>query len=203
MATIAYLSGALLPGYLLGSISAAIVTCKLMGLPDPRSHGSGSPGATNVLRTGNKTAAIITLLGDAAKGLMPVLLAHFYIHRHSGPAWLPAAAGFGAFIGHLYPLYFGFRGGKGVATAYGVLLGIAWPVFVMTGSTWLLMAAIFRISSLSALTAFALAPLYGYWWLGSGTTAAWILAMTVLIWWRHRANIQRLLNGTEPRIGKK
>src|SRR5690349_19544926 len=96
--TIAYLSGALLPGYLLGSISAAIVTCKLMGLPDPRSHGSGSPGATNVWRTGSKTAAIITLLGDAVKGLIPVLLARFYIHHHGGPDWLPAAAGFGAFL---------------------------------------------------------------------------------------------------------
>jgi glycerol-3-phosphate acyltransferase PlsY len=201
--TIVYLAGALLPGYLLGSISAAIVTCKLMGLPDPRSHGSGSPGATNVLRTGNKTAAIITLLGDAAKGLIPVLLARFYIHHHSGPDWLPAAAGFGAFLGHLYPLYFGFRGGKGVATAYGVLLGIAWPVFMLTGATWLLMAGIFRISSLSALTAFALAPLYTVWWTSSWIASGWVLAMTVLIYWRHRANIQRLLNGTEPRIGKK
>lgn len=202
--TVVYLSGALLFGYLLGSISAAIITCKLMGLPDPRSHGSGSPGATNVLRTGSKTAAIITLLGDAAKGLIPVVLARLYLqHAGSGPAWLPAAAGIGAFLGHLYPLYFGFKGGKGVATAYGVLLGVAWPVFVLTGATWLLMAFIFRISSLSALTAYALAPFYTWWQTGSFSTAGWILFMTALIYWRHRANIQRMLNGTEPRIGKK
>ncbi|HEX5056787.1 MAG TPA: glycerol-3-phosphate 1-O-acyltransferase PlsY [Gammaproteobacteria bacterium] len=202
--TFAYLSGALLLGYLFGSISTAIITCRLMGLPDPRTHGSGSPGATNVLRTGSKTAAIITLLGDAAKGLLPVLLAKLYLQQAgAGPAWLPAAAGIGAFLGHLYPLYFGFKGGKGVATAYGVLLGIAWPIFVFTGATWLLMAFIFRISSLSALTAFALAPFYTWWWLGSISIFGWILFMSVLIWWRHRANIQRLLNGTEPRIGKK
>jgi glycerol-3-phosphate acyltransferase PlsY len=200
---VAYLAGALLTGYLLGSISTAIITCKLMGLPDPRSHGSGSPGATNVLRTGSKAAAIITLLGDAVKGLIPVLLGHFYIQHHPGPEWLPAAAGFGAFIGHLYPLYFGFKGGKGVATAYGVLLGIAPIVFILTGVTWLLMAGIFRISSLSALTAYALAPVYTWWQTGSLTTAGWVLFMSVLIGWRHRANIQRLLNGTEPRIGKK
>lgn len=200
----AHLCGALVFGYLLGSISAAIITCRLMSLPDPRTHGSGSPGATNVLRTGSKTAAIITLLGDAAKGLIPVLLARTYLQQSGSEIeWLPAAAGIGAFLGHLYPLYFGFKGGKGVATAYGVLLGIAWPVFVLTGATWLLMAFIFRISSLSALTAYALAPVYTWWQTGSLTTAAWMLPMSALIWWRHRANIQRLLNGTEPRIGKK
>jgi glycerol-3-phosphate acyltransferase PlsY len=202
--TVAYLSGALLLGYLFGSISAAIITCRLMGLPDPRTHGSGSPGATNVLRSGSKMAAIITLLGDAVKGLIPVLLVHEYL-RHAGLdiAWLPAAAGVGAFLGHLYPLYFGFKGGKGVATAYGVLLGIAWPVCVMTGVTWLLMAFIFRISSLSALIAFALAPFYTWWWVGSSSIFGWVLFMSLLIGWRHRANIQRLLSGTEPRIGKK
>jgi glycerol-3-phosphate acyltransferase PlsY len=201
---VAYLAGALLTGYLFGSISAAIITCKLMGLPDPRSHGSGSPGATNVLRTGNKAAAIITLLGDAVKGLIPVLLARAWLPQANADMnWLPAAAGFGAFLGHLYPLYFGFKGGKGVATAYGVLLGIAPIVFILTGVTWLLMAGIFRISSLAALTAYALAPAYTWWQTGSLTTAGWVLFMSVLIGWRHRANIQRLLNGTEPRIGKK
>ncbi|HEY3487817.1 MAG TPA: glycerol-3-phosphate 1-O-acyltransferase PlsY [Gammaproteobacteria bacterium] len=202
--TLAHLLGALVSGYLLGSLSAAIITCKLMGLPDPRSHGSSSPGATNVLRTGNKKAAIITLLGDVLKGLLPVLATAYYLQQTGVKLpWLPAIAGIGAFLGHLYPLYFGFKGGKGVATAYGVLLGIAWPVCVMTGVTWLLIAFLFRYSSLAALIAFALAPVYALWWTASCTLAGLMLLMTFLIYWRHWANIERLINGTEPKIGQK
>ncbi|HEX7026102.1 MAG TPA: glycerol-3-phosphate 1-O-acyltransferase PlsY [Gammaproteobacteria bacterium] len=153
----------LLFGYLLGSLSTAIILCKLMRLPDPRSQGSGNPGATNMLRIGGKKAAIITLLGDALKGLLPALAAVLVINIQSSlseATWLPAVAGLGAFLGHLYPVFFGFKGGKGVATAFGVLGGVAWPVLVLTGLTWLIVAFISRYSALAGLTAFALAPVY-------------------------------------------
>jgi glycerol-3-phosphate acyltransferase PlsY len=202
--TLLHFFGALLIGYLLGSISAAILASKLMGLSDPRSYGSGSPGATNVLRSGNKGAAIITLLGDALKGWLAVMLAKGYLHVTGFEMeWLPAVAGLGAFLGHLYPLYFGFKGGKGVATAFGVLLGASWPVFIVAGVTWLAMAYFFRISSLAALTAFVAAPMYALLFTGSNSLVFWILVMAALIVWRHKANIQRLMNGQEPKIGEK
>ncbi len=190
----------ILVAYLFGSISSAILVCRLMGLPDPRTQGSGNPGATNVLRVGGKTPAAITLFGDMLKGLLPVLAGQ----------WLGVSplvlglTGAAAFLGHLYPVFFGFRGGKGVATMLGVLFGFHWAVGAATAGTWLLVAKGFRISSLAALIATALAPLYVWLILGPvwplvGITAA----MTVLLYWRHRSNIQRLLSGEESLIGKK
>ena len=185
--------------YLLGSISTAIITCRLMGLPDPRGVGSGNPGATNVLREGGKKAAIITLLGDTLKGLAPVLIGHAL--GAADP--VVAAIGLAAFIGHLYPVFFGFKGGKGVATALGVLLGFHWGVGLAVLGTWLVMAAISRISSLSALVASLLAPLYV--WLITGSPGITLAAtvMMMLVFWRHRSNIRNLLDGSESRIGRK
>lgn len=185
--------------YLLGSVSTAIVLCRLLGLPDPRSQGSGNPGATNVLRLGGKRAGAYTLLGDALKGLVPVLLAQAL---GAEPTLLILVA-LAAFLGHLYPVYFGFRGGKGVATALGVALGLYWPLGLALVGTWLLAAALFRYSSLAALTAAALAPLYA--WLLTGHTAylLGVSAMAALLIWRHRPNIRKLLAGTEPRLGRR
>lgn len=185
--------------YLLGSVATAIITCRLMGLPDPRGVGSGNPGATNVLREIGKKAAIITLLGDMLKGLVPVLVGHAL-----GVAdWALAAIGLAAFIGHLYPVYFGFKGGKGVATALGVSLGFHWGLGLAVLVTWLATAFLTRISSLSALTASLFAPLYA--WLITGSAALTVAAalMAVLVFWRHRSNIRNLLDGTEARIGAK
>ncbi len=184
--------------YLLGSLSAAIITCKLMGLPDPRSEGSRNPGATNVLRFGGKKAAAITLLGDSLKGLIPVLVA-----RLAGvDDTVLAATAMAAFLGHLYPIFFGFHGGKGVATAMGVLLGIAWPVALAAAATWLVIAKGLKISSLAALIAAVLAPLY-MWLLESEPGSAFLsmtVALAILLVWRHRSNIQRLLSGAEGTI---
>jgi glycerol-3-phosphate acyltransferase PlsY len=185
--------------YLLGSLSTAVVVCRLAGLPDPRTEGSKNPGATNVLRLGGKKAAAATLAGDFAKGLVPVLVGRLL---DVGPEALAAAA-MGAFLGHLYPIFFGFRGGKGVATAFGVLLGLSWPIALASLLTWLAMAKLFRISSLSALVAAVLAPLYG-WWLA--IAPAYIIrlgAMGLLLIWRHRSNIRNLIEGKESRIGQK
>lgn len=185
--------------YLLGSISTAILVCKMMGLPDPRTIGSKNPGATNVLRTGSKKAAALTLFGDFLKGLLPVLLG---VALKMEPPVL-ALIGIAAFLGHLYPVFFGFQGGKGVATALGVILGLSWPVAVAALLTWLLMAKVFKISSLSALTAAVLTPLYC--WLLTPQTEFIILfsVMSLLLIWRHRSNIRNLLAGQEGKIGKK
>ncbi len=185
--------------YLLGSLSSAIITCKLMGLPDPRGLGSGNPGATNVLRTGSKTAAIITLLGDLLKGLVPVAAAQGL----GLGAMTVGAVGLAAFSGHLYPLYFKFKGGKGVATAMGVMLGFNWLIGLLWGVTWLVMAALCRYSSLSALVATAFAPGFVYWQTGSSVLTGFMAVIAVLIYWRHRSNIRNLLNGDETRIGAK
>ncbi|KPK56707.1 MAG: acyl-phosphate glycerol 3-phosphate acyltransferase [Thiotrichales bacterium SG8_50] len=185
--------------YLLGSISTAIVTCKLMGLPDPRSGGSGNPGATNVLRLGGKKAAAVTLAGDLLKGLLPVLAAQAL---SVGAATL-ALVGLAAFLGHLYPIFFGFKGGKGVATTLGVLLGISWWVGLATAATWLAMAAVFRISSLSALTAMLMAPLYTHLFTHSKELVIGTAVMSAVLYWRHRSNIGRLLRGEEGRMGKR
>ena len=182
--------------YLLGSLSAAIITCKLMGLPDPRSEGSRNPGATNVLRFGGKKAAAITLVGDMLKGLIPVLVARL---AHVDETVLAATA-MAAFLGHLYPIFFGFSGGKGVATAMGVLLGISWPVALAAAATWLLMAKVVKISSLSALTASVLAPLYMWLLESSPAFFSMSVALAILLVWRHRSNIQRLLSGAEEKI---
>lgn len=184
-------------GYLAGSVSTAIIVCRIMGLPDPRSEGSRNPGATNVLRFGGKKAAAITLAGDFVKGLLPVLLARWAGVEETGLALTALAA----FLGHLYPVFFGFEGGKGVATAFGAILGLSWPVALAALVTWLFMAFVVRISSLSALTAAALTPLFAGWFGLPGANLGVILAMVGLLVWRHRSNIRQLLAGTEGRIG--
>ena len=184
-------------GYLAGSVSTAIIVCRIMGLPDPRSEGSRNPGATNVLRFGGKKAAAITLAGDFLKGVLPVLLARLAGLEETGVALTALAA----FLGHLYPLFFGFEGGKGVATAFGAMLGLSWPVALAALATWLFMASVVRISSLSALTAAALTPLFAVWFGSPGVYLGAILAMVGLLVWRHRSNIRQLLAGTEGKIG--
>ena len=186
-----------LVGYLLGSIPFAVVVSKAFGLADPRSHGSGNPGATNVLRTGHKTAAVLTLLGDALKGWFAVWLA-----THLGAGALAiAAAGTGAFLGHLFPLFLRFKGGKGVATAMGVLAGLSGALVVAAAATWLLTALLTRYSSLAALLAALVAPFAAGVLIGRIEITTAVTLMSALLIWRHRGNIQRLLNGTEGRIG--
>ena len=170
---------------------------RLAGLPDPRSEGSGNPGATNVLRLGGKQPAALTLAGDLLKGLVPVLIANL---AGAAPV-VVAMVGLAAFLGHLYPLFFGFKGGKGVATALGVLFGFDWLAGAATALTWLLVARLSRLSSLSALAAMALAPAYVGWRLGPAAPVAAGVVMSLLLYWRHRVNIRRLLDGTESRIG--
>lgn len=185
--------------YLVGSISSAIIVCRLMQLPDPRTAGSGNPGATNVLRVGGKKAAAITLFGDLLKGLLPVVFAKLL----DVSILTIALTGFAAFIGHLYPVFFGFKGGKGVATMLGVLFGLHWAVGLATALTWLVVAKVFRISSLSALVATVLAPFYVLLIMGSVKPLIVSTAiMTLILFWRHRSNIQNLLSGKEGRIGK-
>jgi glycerol-3-phosphate acyltransferase PlsY len=185
----------LLAAYGLGSISFAVVVSKLMRLPDPRSYGSKNPGATNVLRTGSKVAAVLTLVGDAAKGGVAVWLASYFTDQL-------AAIGLAAFLGHLYPVFHRFQGGKGVATAAGVLLALDWRVGVGTIVTWLLIALFLRYSSLAALVAAAFAPLATAFLLG-WQSAIVVAVMSAFLVWRHKANISRLLAGTEPRLGAK
>lgn len=185
--------------YLMGSLSTAIIVSKLTGLPDPREQGSKNPGATNVLRLGGKKAAAVTLLGDAAKGLIPVLIARYL----DAPADIIAAVGLGAFLGHLYPVFFGFKGGKGVATALGVLTGFSGWLGLAVLATWVLMAFLFRYSSLAALTAASLAPVYVWFLLHAPVLAGAALAMALLLISRHRGNIERLLKGEESKIGSK
>ncbi len=187
----------ILAAYLLGSVSTAIITCRLMGLPDPRQVGSGNPGATNVLREGGKKAAIITLLGDMLKGLLPVLVGHAL--GVSDPVL--AGIGLAAFVGHLYPVFFGFKGGKGVATALGVTLGFHWALGLAVLGTWLAVAFVSRISSLSALVTALLAPVYAWFITGSEALVVAGGVMTLLVFWRHRSNIRNLVNGTEGKIG--
>ncbi|CAK0779513.1 putative glycerol-3-phosphate acyltransferase [Gammaproteobacteria bacterium] len=184
--------------YLFGSVATAIVVSRLMGLPDPRTQGSGNPGATNVLRLGNKKAAALTLLGDSLKGLLPVILARTLGISPEGQALVALAA----FLGHLYPIFFGFRGGKGVATALGVLLGLAPLLGLGAAATWLVVFAVTRISSVSALAAALLAPFYA-WWLVPVPIIVAVLAMTVLLLWRHQSNIRNLFTHQETRLDKK
>lgn len=183
--------------YLLGSVSSAILVCRLMRLPDPRTQGSRNPGATNVLRIGGKKAAAITLVGDSLKGLLPMLLGHLL---GVGPVAL-AGIGLAAFLGHLYPVFFGFQGGKGVATALGVQFGLYWPVGLTVAILWLFVAKVLRISSLSALVSMAVAPLIVWlFWPEPALVIAQAL-ISLLLFWRHRSNIRKLLDGTEGRIG--
>jgi acyl phosphate:glycerol-3-phosphate acyltransferase len=182
--------------YLLGSVSSAIIVCRLMGLPDPRTQGSNNPGATNVLRIGGKKAAGITLLGDSLKGLIPMVAGHLL---GVGPALL-AGIGLAAFIGHLYPVFFGFRGGKGVATALGVQIGLYWPIGLSVAAIWLFVAKVLKISSLSALISMALAPLIVWLFWPEKSLIGMQLIITGLLFWRHRSNIQNLISGTEDRL---
>ncbi|WP_186134442.1 glycerol-3-phosphate 1-O-acyltransferase PlsY [Burkholderia gladioli] len=188
--------------YLIGSVSFAVVVSALMGLADPRSYGSKNPGATNVLRSGNKKAAILTLLGDAFKGWLAVwLVRHFAIGGELGVA----LAAIAVFLGHLYPIFFRFQGGKGVATAAGVLLAISPALGIATLLSWLVIAFCFRYSSFAALVAAVFAPIFDVWLFGTrDNPVAWaVLAMSLLLIWRHRANISKLLKGQESRIGDK
>lgn len=182
--------------YLIGSISSAVLVCRLFDLPDPRVSGSGNPGATNVLRHGNKKAAIITLVLDILKGVLPVLLAKLFMPQ----PWVISAVALAAFLGHLYPVFFQFKGGKGVATAFGVFTAVYWPVGILLLLTWLGMAFVFRYSSLSALTAAVLAPIYMLLLTQLMPYVLLAVVMSVLLIWRHRSNIQKLRNGTEDKI---
>ena len=191
-----------LGAYLIGSLSFAVIVARIMGLPDPRSFGSGNPGATNILRTGKKTAAALTLFGDAAKGWLAVWLAGL-AGAHFGVQILAVhLAAIAVFLGHLFPVFFGFKGGKGVATALGVMLALDPWMGLAVFATWLVVFAISRISSLSALIAALLAPVYGAYFTGSRVTIITLCVLTVLLLWRHRANIQRLLAGEEGRFAK-
>jgi acyl phosphate:glycerol-3-phosphate acyltransferase len=191
-----------LMAYLIGSISFAVVVSKLMGLPDPHSYGSGNPGATNVLRTGSKVAAVLTLLGDAAKGYVAVVLARMLVGVDIDSWVLPVVA-VATFLGHLFPVFHGFKGGKGVATALGILLAINWVLGLTTLSTWLIVAVFLRYSSLAALISALFAPVYFVFLFGIQPMAMAILLMSALLIWRHRSNITNLLNGTEGRLEKK
>ena len=194
---------AILLGYLIGSISFAVVVSKLMRLEDPRQYGSGNPGATNVLRSGNKLAALLTLLGDALKGAVAVWLALALVPTLGLDFIDVELAGVAAFFGHVYPVFHRFVGGKGVATAAGVLLALSPVIGLATVATWLLIAFFFRYSSLAALVAAIFAPLFWLWVYGAGPAVWPIVAISVLLISRHRSNIAKLLRGEESRIGDK
>ena len=186
-------------GYLAGSLASAIIICRLMGLPDPRQGGSGNPGATNVLRIGGKKAAALTLVGDILKGVLPVALAHAL----DVPPWSVALTAVAAFLGHLYPLFFRFQGGKGVATAFGATLALSWPVALACGLTWLMVAVVSRYSSLASLLAVALSPAFAMVLTANTDNAVAFGVIALFVFWRHRQNIARLRAGTEGRIGQK
>jgi len=186
-------------GYLLGSLSTSIITCKIMGLPDPRTVGSNNPGATNVLRSGGKKAAAITLIGDMLKGAIPVLL----VASINTSALVIAVTGLGAFLGHVFPVYYGFKGGKGVATLLGVLLGTSWMAGLGTIAVWLLMAFSFKYSSLSALIAALFAPVQIWYFTASTEMTICMAVMSLILFWRHQNNIRNLLSGKESKIGAK
>ena len=199
---------AILLGYLLGSLSFAVIISRIMGLSDPRTYGSKNPGATNVLRSGNRAAAALTLLLDAAKGWLAVMLAEWLGRPYGLQEGSMALTGLAAFVGHVYPIFFRFAGGKGVATALGVLLGISPLLGLATAATWLLVAWLFRYSSLAALIAALMAPAYyvlgeGLAWYINARVMLALSAMSVLLLYRHAENISRLVRGTESRMGRK
>lgn len=202
----AYSIGATLLAYLIGSLSFAVIVSKAFGLEDPRSYGSKNPGATNVLRSGSKKAAAVTLLLDAFKGWLPVVLVKWFGADYGLGDGTLAAVALAAFLGHLYPVFFKFKGGKGVATAAGVLLGVSWILGLAVLATWLLVAYVSRYSSLAALTAAVLAPAYyllgnrAVWYVDKSILAV-LVVISALLLYRHRENIGKLLKGTESRIG--
>ena len=191
--------------YALGSISFAVVVSKAMGLPDPYTHGSKNPGATNVLRTGNKLAAVLTLLGDAAKGWVAVTIARAVLGDPASESnnMLLGFVAIAVFLGHLYPIFHGFKGGKGVATAAGILFAISWVLGLATLGTWLIVAFFMRYSSLAALCAAVFAPLYFSFLFGVQPMSFAILIMSLFLIYRHRSNIRNLMNGTETRLAKR
>lgn len=192
-----------LAAYLMGSVPFAILSSRLFGLADPRSYGSGNPGATNVLRSGNKAAALFTLIGDGAKGWFAVWLVQYLVPNYGLDAQAIAVVAFCVFLGHLYPLFLGFKGGKGVATAAGVLLALHPLLGLATLAIWLVVAFTLRYSSLAAITAAGLSPLVSLIWFAPLPIPAAITGLAVLLIWRHKENIARLKAGTESRIGKK
>jgi len=199
---------ATIAGYLVGSLSFAVIVSRVMGLNDPRTYGSKNPGATNVLRSGSKQAAVVTLLLDAAKGWLPVALVHWFGKPYGLEAGTLAMVGLAAFLGHLYPVYFRFQGGKGVATALGVLVGLHWGLGLATLLTWVVIAFFFRYSSLASLVAAVFAPVYyifgdGLAWYLEGPVLFSISLMSLLLIYRHAENIGRLARGTESKLGKK
>jgi glycerol-3-phosphate acyltransferase PlsY len=189
--------------YLIGSLSFAVIVSKLMGLPDPHSYGSGNPGATNVLRTGKKAAALLTLVGDAGKGWFAVWLAQRVAADFSLNETTLAGVALAVFLGHLFPVFFRFQGGKGVATAAGILLAINMWLGLATLATWLIIAVFFRYSSLAALVASVFAPFYTFYLFGLTPYLPAVFAMCLLLIWRHRENITKLMNGTESQLGNK
>jgi len=194
-----------LGAYLLGSISFAVVVSKCMALPDPYTYGSKNPGATNVLRTGNKKAALFTLLGDALKGWLAIAIARMVLGTETSGSleWVLSAVIIAVFLGHLFPLFHSFKGGKGVATACGILFGINFFLGLATLSTWLIVAFFTRYSSLAAIAAALFAPLYYIFLFGFHPVVLALVIMCALLIWRHRSNIQNLMNGSETRIGRK
>jgi glycerol-3-phosphate acyltransferase PlsY len=186
--------------YLIGSISFAVVVSWIFGLPDPHTYGSGNPGATNVLRTGKKAPAVLTLIGDASKGAVALWLAQQFAPQSGVGESTLAAVALAAFLGHLFPVYFRFRGGKGVATAAGILLAMDWRIALTLLVVWVLIAVVSRYSSLAAIAAAALSPIAAFHFLGWGPMTWAVLVIAVLLLWRHRGNIERLLAGNERRI---
>ena len=193
----------ILLAYLLGSISFGVLASWVFSLPDPRTYGSRNPGATNVLRSGKKAAAVRTLAGDAGKGWLSVMLAQHFAPVLGFGGGAIAAVALAVFLGHLFPIFLRFQGGKGVATALGILLGFNPWMGLLAVAIWITVAAIWRISSLSALAAAALAPIYAVFFLGFDARTFTILVMSLLLIWRHKSNIANLLAGTEARIGKR
>ncbi len=194
--------------YLLGSLSFAVIVSRAMGLNDPRTYGSKNPGATNVLRSGSKAAAVVTLLLDALKGWVPVVLVKWFGASYGLEDGTVALVGLAAFLGHLFPVFFRFVGGKGVATALGVLIGISGVLGLATAASWLLIAFFFRYSSLASLVAAVFAPVYyvigdGVAWPMDGSILASVIAMSALLIWRHAENIGRLVQGKESKLGSK
>ena len=187
--------------YLLGSLSFAVIVSKAMGMADPRSYGSGNPGATNVLRSGKKKAAILTLLGDALKGLVAVLLAKYFLDAGSITEATVAWVALAVLIGHMWPVFFGFKGGKGVATAVGVLFALSWPVALICTLVWLVMAFGLKISSLAALVATVLSPVLAWVFIDEASWCWAVLIIAILVLYRHKSNIQNLLSGKETKIG--
>lgn len=189
--------------YLIGSLSFAVIVSRAVGLPDPHSYGSGNPGATNVLRSGSKKAAILTLLGDTLKGVAAVLLAKYFAAQFGITAAGIALVAIAVFLGHLWPVFFGFKGGKGVATAAGVLWALDWRMGLGLTLVWALVFAVTRVSSLAALMGSAMAPVLGYVFFGASPVFFATLAMAALLFWRHRDNIRRLLSGEEAAFKKR